>query len=414
MRQIKPSIKPVVGLLAIIAVGLVLYLSIEFYDEKQKSTWSAEALSNPYLAAHRFLERSEIKVIDADNLLSLETLSENSTLFISDSNRVVRAEQLEQLKSWIERGGNLIYAANSTSHDEDLLLENFNLTVEWRDDDDELEFDRRSMGEILRDYNRQIREGKKPDEINQSFTQETLPMRVKFDDAIDSLEVAFKQDRVLSHPSMFEADETSEGPQPTGWSNSAHGVHLLQFDLGEGLLTFVSDPSIWTSHRIDEFDHAYLLWLLSNSGDNFVILRPVVQQGLFTQVLANASELLIAILIMIVAWVWHAGHRFGRIMPDRRMGARAITEHFSTISLYLWQRRHRDYLIEPLRQKVLRRASMTLSGYDEADDSLRYQLIAKHIGLEPAMVISAMATTDFNESTFVHAVKLLKRIEQSL
>ena len=38
---------------------------------------------------------------------------------------------------------------------------------------------------------------------------------------------------------------------------------MMQFEVGEGLLTIVTDPSIWTSYRIDKYDHAYLLWILS-------------------------------------------------------------------------------------------------------------------------------------------------------
>ena len=39
-------------------------------------------------------------------------------------------------------------------------------------------------------------------------------------------------------------------------------------EIGDGLLTILSDPSIWTSYQIDKNEHAYLLWLLSSEEVN--------------------------------------------------------------------------------------------------------------------------------------------------
>ena len=43
-------------LLAIVlgAIGWLLYLSIEFYEENEPGVWSTEALLNPYLACMNF------------------------------------------------------------------------------------------------------------------------------------------------------------------------------------------------------------------------------------------------------------------------------------------------------------------------------------------------------------------------
>ena len=55
----RPDLSPKTVLLTLLAVllGWGLYSSIEFYDETIQSSWSREALRNPYLAAQQFLRQ---------------------------------------------------------------------------------------------------------------------------------------------------------------------------------------------------------------------------------------------------------------------------------------------------------------------------------------------------------------------
>ena len=65
--------------------------------------------------------------------------------------------------------------------------------------------------------------------------------------------------------------------------------------------------------------------------------------------------------------VWHQAYRFGRMLPRDLSRTRALGEHFSSVSHYLWHRRNAEYLLAPLRQAVLRRASLTLGEFARAD-----------------------------------------------
>ena len=50
--------------------------------------------------------------------------------------------------------------------------------------------------------------------------------------------------------------QAPEAPPPSVWKGSDAGVHFMQFAVGKGLLTIVSDADIWSSPRIAELDHA--------------------------------------------------------------------------------------------------------------------------------------------------------------
>jgi hypothetical protein len=418
MKPLSVSAKLILGILAGALLVWALYSSIEFYDDKVQTSWSLRAFKNPYLAAQHFIQQSGLEVVDADSLVKLDTLDEISTLLITDANQVVSQRQLDQVLEWLEKGGNIILTADSVSNSEDLLLQKFGVEVEWSQTDDGEEIERQSISEQFREYNRQIEEGKTKQEISESFTSESVVTVIEFGEDIGDLEVAFDHSKVLFHPYIdgYDEDETEDPDwiEPNSWSSSDRGVHLIQFDVGSGLLTIVSDSSIWTSYRIDEYDHAYLLWVLSSKYGGFAILRPVLKDSLWLLALQHASELLIALTAMIAFWLWHSAQRFGRITVQDTSTSRAMAEYFSSISSYLWQRNDGVYLITPLRQRVLRRASLAIGEFGQADRARQMELIGKRCDLSPLSIENAMLEDKFNEASFVHYVKLLKHIERSL
>ena len=402
-------------LLVLLLGGLawLFYLSIEFYEEEIETAWSLAALRNPYLAAQQFMERSGTEVIDAGSLAELEQLDDVGTLFIGAPNQIADPRQLRQLREWMEGGGNVIYATSSVAHEEDLLLDAFDVEVRWRDRDDD-EDNEQSMAETLREYNRQIEEGKSREDIAQSMVEQQNLTVVEFGGAVGDLEIAFEDSKVLTHPYILGTGYDVDKPIPDGWHYSDYGIHFMQFDVGDGGLNLVVDPGIWTSFRIDQHDHAYLLWLLAGGDARFAILRPVLQDSIWTLFARNARELLVAGGVLLLLWIWHLGHRFGRLVPRDLSRTRALAEHFSSISHYLWHRRQGEYLIEPLRQRILRRASLHIGEFAIANHERQIELLAERSDLNAEAIAHAMNDNEFNESTFVQKVRLLKRIEQSL
>ncbi len=95
-----------------------------------------------------------------------------------------------------------------------------------------------------------------------------------------------------------------EKPIPDAWHYSEYGIHFMQFDVGDGQLNLVVDPAIWTSYRIDQHDHAYLLWLLAGGDAELAFLRPVLQDSIWTLFARNARELLIAGGLLLLLWIF--------------------------------------------------------------------------------------------------------------
>lgn len=410
-------IKAGLALLFIGLAGWVLYLSIEFYEETEESSWSIEALHNPYLAAQIFMDRSGIPVTDVDNLARVEELDSVGTLFFSESSQVQTPRQLRQVLDWLESGGNIIYTASSVADQSDLLLAEFGVEVAWREQEDEdgEEAEDIPLSERMREYNRQIEEGKSREEIVEGLVDEDDSLtKVNFGEEIGVLEVDFDNEIVLRHDYLDDVEQEIEGYEPSYWANSEYGIHMIEFRIGDGLLTIISDPGIWTTYRIGLHDHAYLLWLMSSSDGDFTILRSVLRESIWTLIRRQAPELLIAAALLTLLWIWYRGHRFGRLLPRDRARRRALGEHFSSVSHYLWHRREGDYLLTPLRQRIAGRASLTLAGFSGADAARQHELLAERCDLNPTAVARAFDEKKFNEATFVQTVRLLKLIEQSL
>ena len=410
------------ALLAAIGICIVaagLYTVIEECEEEVTARWSIEALLNPFLAAERFLQKSDIGVVEVEGLVGIETLDGVSTLFVSEANLVVSEAQLERVMAWLEQGGNVIYAANFVAHEDDLLLDRFDVDVEWYDYDEDdhdakAEATQESLAEKMREYNRQIEEGKTREEITETEGRDNALTTVDFDDGSGQLEIDFDDRLTLVQPYIEDDDVDDTVAQPVSWAYSDYGVHMVQFDVGAGLLTIVSDPGIWTSYRIDHYDHAFLLWKLSASGGSFAILHPVLQNSLWDLTVEHASELLIAAALIIAVWIWHLSYRFGRLVSRDTTRTRALAEHFSSISHYLWHRRHGEYLLQPIRHRIQRRAGLILGEYAGADSGRQTELLAERCDRSQQAVARAMHQSDFNEAGFVQTVKLLKHIEQSL
>lgn len=408
----------VVGLVLLALVAWGLYMSIEFYEETEESGWSRKALFNPYLAAQQFMSRSDIAITDVDSLARLDQLDGLGTLFFSDNNQVRTPRQLRQVMDWLEQGGNVIYSAGDIEHDEDLLLSEFAVEVELPERESDQDDTEKPLAETLREYNRQIESGKSREQVMREFGKpEQSLTRILFDEDIGELEVAFDTTPILKHSGFDDADADDESEseyQPFSWSNSEFGVHLMQFEVGDGLLTILSDPGIWTSYRIDEHDHAYLLWLLSSDEGNFAILRSVLRDSVWELMLRHGRELLIVAGLLVAIMLWRLGSRFGRLLPRDLSRRRALGEHFSSVSHYLWHRRRGEYLLTPLRHAVQRRASLSLAEFARAEPARQYELIAERCKLDPSAIAQALNHQDFNETSFVQTVRLLKQIEQSL
>ena len=90
----------------------------------------------------------------------------------------------------------------------------------------------------------------------------------------------------------------------------------MQFAVGKGLLTIVSDADIWSSPRIAELDHAFLLWSLAESRDRIVILYGREMPSMLELLRRYALQPLLLLALCVGAWLWFRGRRFQELLDE--------------------------------------------------------------------------------------------------
>lgn len=100
------------------------------------------------------------------------------------------------------------------------------------------------------------------------------------------------------------------------WANNPTATHLLQLIYGDGLVTVISDFTLWQPQHIGQYDHAWLLWYLSQDTD-VILLNPSAPPDIFTRLWPHSTALLVVLLALIVCSLGYVTHLFiGRRSSD--------------------------------------------------------------------------------------------------
>ncbi len=264
----------------------------------------------------------------------------------------------------------------------------------------------RSVSEALREHNAKLEEelrareeapaagegeekaGATADRVEKPARREAPPIppeaitRLEFSGEATPLEIHFSPSSVLRHAafdaedreegapesddeagSEAEAPSTPEQPSPSAWAGSDAGVHLVQFDVGDGLLTIVSDASIWKSKEIVDLDHAHLLRRLVGGDGGVVLLYGRDVMSAAEWLVRNARAPLLAGGLTLLAALWLRGRRFGPLLADPPPGSRSLADQLDGSARFLWSNGHVGVLVDAMRTGLATRAeSRALSG----------------------------------------------------
>ncbi|MEZ4282199.1 MAG: DUF4350 domain-containing protein [Myxococcota bacterium] len=320
--------------------------------------------------------------------------------------------------------------------------------------------DERPISERLRDHNEEILEARrarearategaeassgenakgegKPGEKAEPIPPEEIT-RLHFEGETSTLELHFSG-RTTLHHAAFMVDDPPDGeenvaddaaaegedpagsdppapetPTPSAWSSSDVGVHLVQFHLDEGLVTILSDASIWETGKIAELDHAHLLRGLCDGSEEVALLYGREVASVATWIGRNARAPLLAGLLVLVAWLWHRGRRFGPVLPDPADGSRSLVEQIDGTARYLWWNGHGEVLVEAMRDEVERIASRRLPGFMRLSPDERIDWLAGRGGLSKRAVREAfVAGVSADEQGFIHLARRLREIRNT-
>lgn len=380
------------ALLLLAAAAFVLFqlLSrLERYEEVVDQGPSPEVRQNPYLAATHFLERIDSPV-QLQTAVNLPREANHQTLLLLGDRSTQSPAQVERLLAWVERGGHLVFVAEQ-------------LWDETRGASGDLLLDRLGLQQYESDESRERRESPQnasdpqgnPELTRLFIGNETTPAYLAFD----------------TRYHLYDAQKRAHA-----WANSAAATHMLQLRHGQGTVTGLTDAWIWQNDRIDQYDHAWLLWYLTQ--DNEVTLVHASERaGLATLLLRHFPEALVALALALAAALWHYGQRHGPIQPDPAPARRELREHLRASADFLYRRGAHVHLIETLQRDVIRCARLRHPGFDQLDAVARDQALARLTRQSMAQVSEAMARPERKppEATaFTRRIVLLQTLRNAL
>lgn len=356
---------------ALVAVAVALFLALfERVEEEVETGPRAAANANDYLAAERLLAalgvdarsvRGPVRMPPPDHVLVLVT-----------PRRIFGEAQVEELLAWVARGGHLVTAprppaAEGEAESEDLLLARLGLPLV-------------------------------PGEATEA---EVLAVPAAGDAA----------------PLRVEVGAPRFGPAGDDADFAAAGV-LVRYRWQQGWVTVLADASFLTNERIGDHEHARFLWSLvtvpRRPAGVWLVYRDRLP-GLSRLLAERAWTALVSAALLLAAWLWMRGARFGPALPPPPAARRSLREHLAATAEFLWRQGHGEALVAGERRAVLHAAARQHPAWLELPPRDRIRYLAELAGVTGGAVGRALeGEVDGDPAAWTRMVATLEKVRRSL
>ncbi|MEJ1381908.1 MAG: DUF4350 domain-containing protein [Candidatus Sedimenticola sp. (ex Thyasira tokunagai)] len=387
-----------IALAALLAVALAGGITWWFFNNFERATResrsavSPQARKNPLLAADYFLSRSGIEsrsVSGRQRLLKMP--KEPGLLLISHLGPSLPPERESELLNWIEDGGHLVITPEQERDEESESSGNHlldELGVELLIiDSDELED---AVGSVAVD------EKNRDDPTNEKVKLTAID----YPGVALPVNIAFQPQRILL--------DSKEQAEWGGWDEQ--GYHLLQYAIGRGRVTVLSDNRFLTNNQIEKGDHALLLWLLARDHERAWLLYSSNMPSLLRLLWSSAPQLMVTALILLWLVVWHLGLTSGPRLADSTFLRRNLLEHLQAAASFSWRVDRAQKMFESSRRAVEQEWQRRHPILARLDRRERCEWIGEQTGLSARAVESALYGDYSVEQEFIRISSVLQKL----
>lgn len=343
---------------------------------RQVETGPSEAARrNAFLAAERFLRRLDVEVHSRPDRALLIDLPPPTDLLVVRGPGPLNATRQASLLDWLQRGGHLLveamrpYADGEAPHDDDFLA-GLGVTLAV---DPTIPAGRQAVAEIGG-----AASGR-------------------------ALQVAF-----LSRWFLRAVDDRHER------AVMADGqTRLLQYRIGDGMLTVASDLLFLTNAGIGDHDHALFLHGLSADATRVWLLYDQALPSLPALLFSAAPQALIASATLLAALLWHIGGRLGPLLPEPEPGRRDLMVHLEAASALVWRLGGGADQLDAARRRIEHAWLARHPALAAQDADTRARRIAERAGLRAEDVAEALAgVTENREQALVARARTLQQLRR--
>lgn len=353
-------------IMAVILLPMGFWLSqqITVVQERVEVGASPEVRSNPYLAMEYFLQEQHISVQRLTSLRSIQpTTNSVHTLILLKDADYLNNQQHPDLLAWVAQGGHLIVSAQheAVNNQQGSLLSDLGIQKQLTA---ELEKNQALVS--------------KPEERSAASTDKPSPALTRLYLA-NELSPAY-----LSFDSRYHLLDTDN--RAHAWANSHTATHLLQLRHGHGLVTVLNDFNLWHNSQINRYDHAWLLWYLSQ--DSQVLLyNPPAQQGLLALIWQHFALACVLLTSLLLLAAWHAAPRFAPIQTTEPTPRRRLSEHLHASALFNLRYNGQRSLLTALQRDIQQRAQQRYPGFAQLGVTQQWQIL-QQLSRQPISTIA--------------------------
>jgi hypothetical protein len=346
-------------LLALLVVVLLAtqLLEIEWISVEFPAGPSIEAQRDPFLAANQYLRSQGYRVArheslrDFDDPQWAQQTPADDVVVLVDTFGLLSRQRIERLLAWVNEGGTLIVSARTpyqgaaftgaTSELNDPLLERFGLQLAATVSETLNEQDWRQLSEFSQLV------GFTPDKVCAVLgSQAVMVFEEGDEERAESLSMHFLR------PEYFVPDSIDTSARAIVGGGEPR---LVQFEHGNGLLTFMVSLELWKNHAIGCQDHA---WILQNfaplhDGDGVLHFYYNLDRDSLLEVAWQRFPAAIMLLgVLLLYWLWYRAARCGPLQSPPVSAGPPGLSHSRASGDFLWDHSGGETLAAALREEL--------------------------------------------------------------
>lgn len=350
--------------LLLLALGIWLSQKVTLTEERLALGPSPEARSNTYLAMEYFLREQDITVRSSADLTRLPALeAEPHTLIILSQDAQFIEQQQSTLLNWVAQGGHLVLSAQheAINNNSSSLLSELGIKKLLTAD-----LESPSHSKNTQTTNATCARPDQPSQLTRLYLEnEQSPAYLALD--------------TLYH--LHDSDNRAHA-----WANSQGATHLLQLSHGQGLITVLSDLNLWRHTNIHRYDHAWLLWYLSQDTQVTLFNLPA-QQGLLSLLWHYYTIACVLLLALLLLGAWYAAPRFAPLSTATYNSRRRLVEHLQAGALFNLRYNGQRSLLITLQKDIKQRAQWRFPGFSRLAVAEQWQVL-QQLSRQPISSIS--------------------------
>ena len=415
-------------LLISLLIGGGIYVFLETHERKEKTIHTGlfgEARTNPLYASRLFLKRMGIPAVTKNSIQGLTGFPDKDTVILIDSKRSnISPRRTEELIQWVNAGGHLVALATHNWSYRRAKNEVNEFISEKTIEQSELSPDplQKFLG---------VRTGNKINYDDLTENERILVDKIEEEGDDFVTDTLFKihlkgVDRPLAmannwfHPILIDRNKNNNRTTEVIKLRSTN--FMVRKNVGNGLITLVSNLDFIQNGQIEKADHAEILWYLVH-GLHTPISKPAAvwlihsdkMPSLWDLLWRNAWMFILSLLFLFVAWLLNSTRRFGPMIPKMDDNRRSLIEHITSSGNFYWKHNKKNLLLESSRKALTQKLSRTHPGWIHLSETEQINLIQEKCNLSPDVIHRILFSPTIEQAEdFTTSIRQLEVIRRTI